>query len=44
MQDSLKYKLLKSLANNPHLSQRQLAGELGISLGKANYCLRALID
>ena len=44
MQDSLKYHLLKTLAENPSLSQRQLASELGISLGKANYCLRALID
>lgn len=39
-----KYHLLKALADNPALSQRQLAGELGISLGKANYCLHALID
>jgi EPS-associated MarR family transcriptional regulator len=28
---------------NPHLSQRQLASELGVSVGKANYCLRALV-
>ena len=26
------------------MSQRQLASELGISLGKTNYCLKALID
>lgn len=26
------------------MSQRQLARELGISLGKTNYCLHALID
>lgn len=44
MKDSLKYNLLKILADKPALSQRQLAKELGISLGKTNYCLRALID
>ena len=42
--DALKYHLLKALADNPALSQRQLAAQLGISLGKANYCLQAFID
>ena len=37
------YKLLKLLEANPELSQRELARELGISLGKINYCLAALI-
>jgi len=37
-------KLLRALEANPDLSQRDLARELGISLGKVNYCLRALID
>ncbi len=26
------------------MTQRELAVELGVSLGKANYCLRALMD
>ena len=38
------YKLLKLLDDNPNLSQREAADVLGISLGKVNYCLRALID
>jgi len=38
------YRLLKLLETRPHLSQRELARELGISLGKINYCLAALID
>ena len=38
------YKLLKILQENPDLSQRELAQELGLSLGKTNYCLRALIE
>ncbi len=35
--------LLRRLAADPDASQRQLAGELGLSLGKLNYCLQALI-
>ena len=36
--------ILKLLQADPSLSQRQLAERLGVSLGKANYCLRALIE
>jgi len=35
--------LLRTLAETPSLSQRQLAGVLGASLGKVNYSLRNLI-
>ncbi|MDD2914613.1 MAG: MarR family EPS-associated transcriptional regulator [Gallionella sp.] len=42
--EDLHYKLLKVLQENPDVSQRRLAQELGISLGKTNYCLRALIE
>ncbi len=38
------YKLLKLLDENPGLSQRELAREMGTSLGKVNYCLKALLD
>jgi len=44
LDDEARYRLLKLLADNPELSQRELANQLGISLGKANYCVRALID
>ena len=37
-------KVLRHLENDPEITQRALARELGISLGKANYCLKALID
>ena len=37
-------RLLRLLESKPTLSQRALARELGISLGKINYCLNALID
>ena len=38
------YHVLKALEANPNLSQRELAKQLGISLGKTNYCLKALVD
>src|SRR5947208_2570573 len=41
--DEVRYRLLKLLEPNPALSQREVARELGISLGKVNYCLRALV-
>jgi MarR family transcriptional regulator, temperature-dependent positive regulator of motility len=34
---------LQLLEQQPTLNQRELALELGISLGKVNYCLRALL-
>ena len=34
--------LLRKIKNKPESSQRELAEELGFSLGKLNYCLRAL--
>jgi len=39
-----KYQLLKSLEQDANLTQRQLSEELGISLGKVNYCLKNLIQ
>ena len=39
-QDNLN--LLRKIKNKPESSQRELAEELGFSLGKLNYCLRAL--
>ena len=34
--------ILRKIQKKPESSQRELAGELGISLGKLNYCLKAL--
>ena len=34
--------LLRKINSRPNASQRELASELGFSLGKLNYCLRAL--
>jgi EPS-associated MarR family transcriptional regulator len=42
--DEYRYKILKILEVNPEISQRDLARELDISLGRANFCLKALIE
>lgn len=44
LEDQIRYRLLKLLHERPDITQRQLAREMGVSLGKANYCLRALIQ
>jgi len=44
LDDNTRYRLLKLLEAHPELSQRQLAGQLGVSVGKINFCLRALLD
>ena len=36
------FELLRKLQKKPNLSQRELAKDLGFSLGKLNYCLKAL--
>ena len=38
------FRVLNLLKERPELSQRQIAAELGISLGRINYCLKALVD
>lgn len=43
MKSEVHLKLLRCIEANPDMTQRELANELGISLGKANYCLRELI-
>ena len=43
LDEQTRYRLLKLLEGNPELSQRQLADELGVSVGKVNFCLRALL-
>lgn len=42
--DEYRYKILKLVEANPEISQRELAKNLGISLGKTNFCLKALIE
>ena len=44
LNEEIAYKLLNLLAQQPGISQRELAKEMGISVGKTNYCLKALMD
>lgn len=44
LDETTHYGLLKTLEENPGLSQRDLAKRLGVSLGKINFCLNALIE
>ena len=43
LSSDLRYQILKALEQSPDASQRELARVLGISLGKVNFCVRALI-
>ena len=38
------FEVLRKVEKNPESTQRELAKELGLSLGKLNYCLKALKD
>ena len=42
--DEYRYRILKMLEADPQASQRRIADELGISLGRVNYCLQKLIE
>ena len=36
--------LLKKIESNPEYTQRELSKEMGVSLGKVNYCMKKLIE
>jgi EPS-associated MarR family transcriptional regulator len=38
------FKVLRLLESNPQMNQRDLAAAAGVSLGKTNYCINALLD
>ena len=42
--DEIRYRILRELEREPQLSQRELAESLGVSVGKTNYCLKALVE
>jgi len=42
--EEIHFRVLRLLEARPQLTQRQLAQELGISLGKANYCVKAMLE
>ena len=44
IQEDTHFRIMRTLQENPDLTQRELADHLGMSVGGLNYCLRALID
>lgn len=42
--DELSITILRRLADTPAVNQRELAQHAGVSLGRLNYALRALVD
>lgn len=42
--EELHYRLVELIQENPEITQRDLARSLGVSLGRTNYCLRALVS
>jgi EPS-associated MarR family transcriptional regulator len=42
--EDFQYALMRQIIDQPDASQRSLATRLGVSVGKVNYCLRALVD
>lgn len=42
--EDLRFRILKLIEQNPELNQRELAQALGVSLGKTNYVLKALVS
>ena len=44
LHDETHLKVLRLLEATPNINQRKLAETLGVSLGKTNFCLNALLD
>ncbi len=42
--EDIHLRVLEIIESNPRITQRELAKVLGVSLGKTNYCLKALIE
>lgn len=42
--EDVHFRVLRLLESRPDASQREIAAELGVSLGAINYCVKALID
>ena len=44
MREETYFKVMRLLQENPDLTQRELAEQLGVSVGSVNYCLKALME
>jgi len=43
-QKDIRLDLLRRLESNPEYTQRELSTEMGVSLGKVNYCMKKLTE
>tara|TARA_B110000003_G_C16481491_1_gene469777 strand:- start:491 stop:829 length:339 start_codon:yes stop_codon:yes gene_type:complete len=43
-EQDIQFALLRKLESNPEYTQRELSREMGVSLGKINYCMKKLSD
>ncbi len=44
MTDKDHFEILRKINKKPNSTQRSLSKDLGLSLGKINYCIKSLID
>jgi EPS-associated MarR family transcriptional regulator len=42
--ETVHFRVMRALEVNPQVTQRELADQLGVSLGAVNYCLNALVE
>lgn len=38
------FRVMQAIVNNPNITQRELASQMGVSLGRAHYCLASLLE
>lgn len=44
LKEEIHLRVLRLLENNSQVNQRELSDQLGVSLGKVNYCIKALLE
>lgn len=44
LQEDVRFRVMRLLQENPHISQRELAQKVGVSVGSVHYFLNALVD
>jgi EPS-associated MarR family transcriptional regulator len=44
LQEDTQFRVLRTLENDPFVTQRELSERLGVSLGATNFIVRALLD
>lgn len=42
--DTVRFRVMRAIEANPKITQRELAEQIGVSVGSINYCINALIE